>query len=179
MLRCWLLSSVLSSACALRLSWHLGALNSRPQPATVVEDSPSKLHDAALLRPQSHVAPVEVARTDRPAVIDQQALSVPLLPNDHFNRAFAVIDENDTGRISVDELASFLRKSYRAAPTLHELQLLLDDYDDNGNGLLEVEEFCDLMTRPASSFRMDTIRQKVKLALHPIMAGHGLHAQTG
>ena len=40
----------------------------------------------------------------------------------------AVIDENDTGRISVDELASFLRKSYRAAPTLQELQLLLEDY---------------------------------------------------
>lgn len=63
-----------------------------------------------------------------------------------FKEAFAFIDENGDGQISIDELETVMR-SLGQNPTYAELQEMINEVDVDGNGLIDFPEFLQMMAR--------------------------------
>ena len=73
--------------------------------------------------------------------------------DESLTNAFAVFDADGSGKLSVSELRDILTRTIGYGdPTLSEadVQEILDDADVNGDGELDLTEFCKLMkTRSA------------------------------
>jgi len=60
-----------------------------------------------------------------------------------FKEHFNLFDKDGNGKISVSELGLALR-SIGYTPTEKELTQIIDDFDANGSGTIEFEEFVDV-----------------------------------
>merc|ERR1719162_832501 len=63
-----------------------------------------------------------------------------------YKKNFTLFDKQATGAIPADELATVLRACGQN-PTEAEIAILVDKVDLNKNGLIEFEEFCNLMSK--------------------------------
>ena len=63
-----------------------------------------------------------------------------------YQEAFQLFDKNGDGTITVTELGTVM-KSLGNNPTDAELQDMIDECDADGNGTLEFEEFCNMMSK--------------------------------
>jgi Ca2+-binding EF-hand superfamily protein len=63
-----------------------------------------------------------------------------------FRKLFDAFDKDHSGSIDVEELTAGLRV-IGCNPTVAEIQTILKEADDNGNGQLEFDEFCYVMSR--------------------------------
>ena len=67
-----------------------------------------------------------------------------------LREVFNMVDLNRSGSISVDELSSLLR-TLGVSCSQHELKLMVEEIDENGNGLIDFDEFVQVMSRRVSS----------------------------
>ncbi|CAG5110485.1 Oidioi.mRNA.OKI2018_I69.chr2.g4884.t1.cds [Oikopleura dioica] len=65
---------------------------------------------------------------------------------DEIRTTFKIFDQDDDGKITTKELGTVLR-SLGQNPTDGELQELINQVDYNRNGVIEFDEFVDLMMR--------------------------------
>ena len=63
-----------------------------------------------------------------------------------YREAFALFDKNGDGCINVVELGTVMRQIGQN-PTDTELRDMINEVDVDGNGTLEFDEFCNLMSR--------------------------------
>merc|ERR1712086_682476 len=63
-----------------------------------------------------------------------------------YKKNFTLFDKQATGAIPADELATVLRACGQN-PTEAEIAILVEKVDINKNGLIEFEEFCELMSK--------------------------------
>ncbi|KAK9137493.1 hypothetical protein Sjap_008087 [Stephania japonica] len=63
-----------------------------------------------------------------------------------FQEAFCLFDKDGDGRITIEELEKVI-KCLVQHPTKQELESMIRDFDVNGNGMLELGEFLNLMAR--------------------------------
>lgn len=63
-----------------------------------------------------------------------------------FREAFALFDVDNSGTISIDEIEILLAKLGKK-PNHEQLKLMVAKVDDNGDGSIDFEEFCGLMTK--------------------------------
>ncbi|KAK9082473.1 hypothetical protein Syun_031710 [Stephania yunnanensis] len=63
-----------------------------------------------------------------------------------FQEAFCLFDKDGDGRITIEELEKVI-KCLVQHPTKQELESMIKDYDVNGNEMLELGEFLNLMAR--------------------------------
>ncbi|XP_045186056.1 uncharacterized protein LOC123544056 isoform X2 [Mercenaria mercenaria] len=63
-----------------------------------------------------------------------------------FREAFNIFDRDGSGSITAKELAIAMR-SLGKNPTDEELERMMTEVDVDGNGELDFDEFCDLMSR--------------------------------
>ncbi|XP_022229419.1 neo-calmodulin [Drosophila obscura] len=71
------------------------------------------------------------------------------LPDDErkcIEDAFAIMDREQDGSVTAKELAIVMRALGRA-PTDNELQSMINEVDADGNGSIELEEFCSMILR--------------------------------
>ena len=61
-----------------------------------------------------------------------------------FQEAFNLFDKDGDGTITIDELATVM-KSLGQKPTLQELEDMIKEVDNDGNGEIDFQEFLDLM----------------------------------
>merc|ERR1712227_623376 len=63
-----------------------------------------------------------------------------------FKEAFVLFDKDGDGTITTKELATVMR-SLGQNPTEAELQDMINEVDEDGNGTIEFDEFLSLMAR--------------------------------
>ena len=61
--------------------------------------------------------------------------------------AFKAYDANSDGRITSKEVADYLEKS-GLKKSDRDVLMLMSEFDKDGNGTLDIMEFCDLMSSP-------------------------------
>jgi len=70
---------------------------------------------------------------------------------DELVKAFKAFDTDKSGTLSADELVSILTRASGGAPMPKaEAEALIKTVDINGDGVLDLEEFCTLMAAPGS-----------------------------
>ena len=70
---------------------------------------------------------------------------------DELKASFAAFDLDSDGCLSAEEVRMILtRPGGGSALTLEDAQALIDSVDENGDGKLQVEEFCALMATPGT-----------------------------
>jgi len=65
---------------------------------------------------------------------------------ERFNKAFNLFDVDGDGAITTTEMGDVMR-SLGQYPTEDDLEAMMGQYDEDGNGTIDFEEFCMLMTR--------------------------------
>jgi len=65
-------------------------------------------------------------------------------PEDEIKKAFALFDDDQTGSISVRNLRRVARELGEELKD-EELQAMIDEFDKNGDGVIDVEEFMSIM----------------------------------
>ncbi|XP_075240188.1 calmodulin-alpha-like [Convolutriloba macropyga] len=66
-----------------------------------------------------------------------------------FREAFSLFDKDGDGTITTQELGTVMR-SLGQTPTEQELQDMINEVDADGNGLIDFEEFLEMMSRKAA-----------------------------
>ena len=61
-----------------------------------------------------------------------------------LKQAFALFDLDGNGFITNDELGTVLRKMWQE-PTDEEVEQMIAEIDEDGDGTIDFEEFCELM----------------------------------
>lgn len=61
-----------------------------------------------------------------------------------FKCAFELFDKDGSGQISAEELATVL-KNLNQKPSASDLKEMIDEIDTDGNGLIDFDEFVDIM----------------------------------
>eukprot|EP01052_Picozoa_sp_SAG31_P007162 SAG31_NODE_338_length_17490_cov_7.707032_5_plen_202_part_00 len=88
------------------------------------------------------VLEVDTSEESSISVINSQAYDQQQMVE--FQEAFSAFDTSGSGTIDADELASAL-KLIGMFPTAEELQELIDEVDDNKNGVIDFNEFVALV----------------------------------
>ncbi|TMS35656.1 hypothetical protein L596_003015 [Steinernema carpocapsae] len=65
---------------------------------------------------------------------------------EEFKEAFELFDKDGDGRITADELGTVM-ESLGQNPSRQELQDMVNEIDEDGNGTIELEEFVRMMSR--------------------------------
>ncbi|KAK0396115.1 hypothetical protein QR680_001570 [Steinernema hermaphroditum] len=65
---------------------------------------------------------------------------------EEFKEAFELFDRDGDGRITADELGTVM-ESLGQNPSRQELQDMVNEIDEDGNGTIELEEFVRMMSR--------------------------------
>merc|ERR1711998_235548 len=63
-----------------------------------------------------------------------------------YKKNFKLFDKEGAGKIPTGEMATVLRACGQN-PTEAEIAILIEKVDKNGNGFIEFDEFCDLMSK--------------------------------
>lgn len=70
---------------------------------------------------------------------------------EELQKAFAAFDADGSGSLSPDELINILTRPTGGLPmSREEAEQLIKTVDANNDGVLQMEEFCELMTTPGS-----------------------------
>jgi len=65
-------------------------------------------------------------------------------PEDEIKKAFALFDDDQTGSISVRNLRRVARELGEELKD-EELQAMIDEFDKNGDGVIDLDEFMGIM----------------------------------
>ena len=80
-----------------------------------------------------------------------------------YREAFALFDKNGDGCINVIELGTVMRQIGQN-PTDTELRDMINEVDVDGNGTLEFDEFCNLMSRQMKDTNQESeLEERFKL----------------
>ena len=80
-----------------------------------------------------------------------------------YREAFALFDKNGDGCINVVELGTVMRQIGQN-PTDTELRDMINEVDVDGNGTLEFDEFCNLMSRQMKDTNQESeLEERFKL----------------
>merc|ERR1711992_195598 len=91
------------------------------------------------------------------------AQSMSELQRLEFKEAFQEFDKDSSGTISTNELL-FVMRSLGQNPTEDEILNLVVEYDVNGDGTIDFDEFCEMMLRTSSDIdRKVEIREAFKI----------------
>jgi len=63
-----------------------------------------------------------------------------------FREAFGLFDKDNSGTVTADELGEVMR-SLGQNPTPQELQDMINEVDEDGNGVIDFQEFLQMMAR--------------------------------
>ena len=101
------------------------------------------------LRARSHSLNSSMASLDAEA----EASKITEAKREELKRAFKVFDRDGSGAISVDELAYILAiptngKAKSPGDAMREAKAIIEMYDTNGDGELDIEEFIEWSTKP-------------------------------
>jgi len=69
---------------------------------------------------------------------------------EEFHGAFALFDEDGDGSITAVELGKILKKLGQS-PSNEELKDMINEVDQDGNGTIDFEEFCSMMTKTSKN----------------------------
>jgi len=64
---------------------------------------------------------------------------------DNLREAFNIFDKDSDGKINADEIGSVMR-NMGINPTDNDLHIMIERYDDDGNGTIEFPEFINMMS---------------------------------
>ena len=65
----------------------------------------------------------------------------------NFLKEFQLLDTNGDGKISAHEVKSVIKRVGKVAKTDAEIQKIIKDVDDNGDGYLDYNEFLNVMEK--------------------------------
>ena len=71
-----------------------------------------------------------------------------------FKRAFEIFDKDKSGKISAQELDKLILELSNNDPTDEELQQLMKEFDSDGDGNVEFQEFVRVMAKKAENERI-------------------------
>ena len=71
-----------------------------------------------------------------------------------FKRAFEIFDKDKSGKISAQELDKLILELSNNDPTDEELQQLMKEFDSDGDGNVEFQEFVRVMAIKAENERI-------------------------
>ena len=77
-----------------------------------------------------------------------------------FREAFDLFDYNGDGVVTASELERVF-KLLRKNPTVEDLNDMIAEIDEDGNGTIDFEEFLDLMLRKANKGDVDDLTEEL------------------
>ena len=72
-----------------------------------------------------------------------------LVTNERLLQAFKMFDKDNSGALSADEIKDVLCFDSSVDP--NEVQKIIEEVDENGNGEIEFDEFCHMMQKLSSN----------------------------
>ncbi|KAF4671481.1 Calcium binding protein [Perkinsus chesapeaki] len=96
-----------------------------------------------------------------------EQMNLPVQDLEEFREVFSLVDTDRGGSISIEELGT-LMDTLGVKVTPEELEIMVAEIDENGNGEIDFEEFVQVMSRKTSADHSpDEVKSAFKLFAAP------------